>query len=110
MIKFKAFPHYFQLSSNDCGQTCLQIICKYYGKYYDLEYLKKITGSNKAGATAYDLIKASEKLGFKSVPFSVSYYKFRSLVPLPCIVHWQGRHFIVVYKITKKMFLYRIQR
>lgn len=102
MIKFRSFPHYFQLSSNDCGHTCLQIICKYYGKYYDLEYIKRITGTNKAGVTAYDLIKASERLGYKSIPFSISYYKFRSLVPLPCIVHWQDSHFIVVYKITKK--------
>lgn len=28
-----SFPTFQQLDSRDCGPVCLQIICKYYGKY-----------------------------------------------------------------------------
>ena len=34
--------------------------------------------------------------------FNVSYGRFRNEVPLPCVVHWLGHHFVIVYKITSK--------
>ena len=33
----KNFPHTRQLESKDCGPACLQMICKYYGSFYELE-------------------------------------------------------------------------
>lgn len=96
------FPFTKQLDSKDCGPACLQMICKYYKKYYDLDYLREICGIKKEGISVYDYIQASEKIGLKSQAYKLSYWKFRNEVPLPCVAHWKGHHFIVVYKITSK--------
>lgn len=101
MIFNKSFPHYIQLEQRDCGATCLQMICKYYGCYFEIDYLRRLTGTRKEGITAYDFIKAAEQLGLRCLAFRVSYNRFRNEVPLPCVVHWRGHHYIVVYKITK---------
>lgn len=102
MIFKKTFTHYIQLENRDCGATCLQMLCKYYGRYFEIDYLRQLTGTRKEGISAYDFIKAAEQVGLKCLAFNVSYTKFRNEVPLPCVVHWRGYHYIVVYKITKK--------
>jgi len=102
MSLFDKFPSVIQIDTKDCGPACLQIICKYYGVHYDFEYLQEITGVRKEGISVYDLITALEKLNFKSLALRTSYKKLLNDVPLPCIIHWQGRHFVVVYKITPK--------
>lgn len=99
------FPNVRQLESKDCGPACLQILSKYYNTFFELEYLREICGIKKSGVSVFDLIKASEKIGFKSQAYKLSYWKFRHEVPLPCIVHWKNHHFMVVYKITSK-FIY----
>lgn len=96
------FPSVRQLESKDCGPACLQIICKYYKSFYDMEYLREICGIKKEGISVYDFIKASEKVKLRSQAYRLSYWKFRNEVPLPCVVHWKNHHFIVVYKITSK--------
>jgi ATP-binding cassette subfamily B protein len=102
MIFRKRFPHTRQLNQKDCGPACLQMLCQYYGRFVEMEYLRDITGTRKEGISVYDFIKASEKLNLKSSAFRFSYWKFRNEVPLPCVVHWKGKHFVVVYKITPK--------
>ena len=83
MLFKRNFPHTQQLESKDCGPACLQMICKYYGAFYELEYLREITGIRKEGISVYDYITAAEKLGLHSLAFRVSYRKFREEVPLP---------------------------
>lgn len=103
MFSFKPrFPFTRQHESKDCGPACLQMICKYYKRFYEMEYLRDICGIKKEGISVYDFIKASEKIGLKSQAYKLSYWKFRNEIPLPCVVHWRNHHFIVVYKITSK--------
>lgn len=102
MIFRKVFPHTIQLEKRDCGPACLQLLCKYYGKFVEINYLRQITGTRKEGINGYDFIKAAEQLDLKCLAFNVSYGRFRNEVPLPCVVHWLGHHFVIVYKITAK--------
>ena len=96
------FPNFLQPDSRDCGPACLQIICKYFGKYIEIEKIRKLMNTNKEGSSIYDFIAAASTLEIKCLPYSISYWKFRHEVPLPCVVYWQQHHFIVVYKITSK--------
>ena len=95
------FPNYQQLDSRDCGPACLQIICKHFGKYIDIERIRRLMNTGREGSSVYDFIEAASALEIKCLPYSISYWKFRHEVPLPCVVLWQGRHFVVVYKITR---------
>ena len=45
--------------------------------------------------------KAAETIGFKTVGGRLSFDTLAFEVPLPCIVHWNQNHFVVVYKIKK---------
>lgn len=97
----KTFPTCLQLDAKDCGPACLQIIARHYGNFYEIEYLREITGARKEGTSVYDLVLALEKINLKSLVLQTSYKKLCT-VPMPCIVHWKGAHFVVVYKINAK--------
>jgi len=100
-MRIKKFPFFRQLDKMDCGPASLQIICRYYGKYFDLDQIREKCETSKEGVSVYDLCKAGELLGFKTLPVKTSYKKLYKEIPLPCIIHWRKSHFIVVYKVTK---------
>jgi len=45
------------------------------------------------------LSEAADSLGFRTIGVKIAFEMLTENVPLPCIVHWKQRHFIVVYKI-----------
>lgn len=96
------FPHYKQLDSMDCGPTCLRIVAKYYGKGYSLQYLRSQAYITHEGVSMLGISDAAENIGFRTKGYRLTWEELRDDVPLPCIVHWKQRHFVVVYAIKKK--------
>lgn len=96
---FRKFPHFSQLEARDCGATCLQIVSKYYGKFFSLDELREISGVTKEGISVYDLCESAEVIGLKALPVKTDFSKLKNDIPLPCIAHWRGSHFVVVYKV-----------
>jgi ATP-binding cassette subfamily B protein len=92
----KKFPHYKQPDSKDCGPTCLKIIAKHYGKTVSLPHIREISETTRSGSSLLDLSDAAEHLGFKSLGVKLS-YKSLLEAPLPCILHWNKVHFVVLY-------------
>lgn len=92
------FPYYKQPDSKDCGPTCLRIIAKYYGKLISLREIRELSETTRAGSNLLMLSDAAESIGFKSIGAKISYEKLKE-APLPCIVHWNNNHFVVVYRI-----------
>lgn len=95
------FPHYIQLDAMDCGPTCLRIISKYFGKSYSLQYLRSRSYLTREGVSMLGISEAAEHIGFRTKGYRLTWEELRDDVPLPCIVHWKQRHFVVVYKIKK---------
>ncbi|REC60474.1 peptidase domain-containing ABC transporter [Chryseobacterium pennae] len=96
---FNKFPHFTQLEARDCGAACLQIVSKYYGKFFNLDELRDICGVTKEGISVYDLCESAETIGLKALPVKVDFLKLKNEIPLPCIAHWRNTHFIVIYKV-----------
>ena len=46
--------------------------------------------------------KAAETIGFKTIGGRLTFKTLTHEIPLPCILHWNQNHFIVVYKIKKQ--------
>ena len=90
-----------QQDAMDCGPSCLAMIVKYYGKDVSIEQLRKICSLGKDGVSLLGISKAAETIGFKTIGGRVSFDTLAFEVPLPCIVHWNQNHFVVVYKIKK---------
>ncbi|PBJ12296.1 cysteine peptidase family C39 domain-containing protein [Flavobacterium sp. ACN6] len=95
------FPHEFQLDAKDCGPACIKIIAKYYGRFYSLPFLRDLCGITREGVSFLDISDACEKISLRTKSIKIDFETFKA-IPLPCIVHWQNGHFIVVYKITNK--------
>lgn len=94
------FPHEFQMNAKDCGPACLKIIAKYYGKYYSLQYLRDLCGITREGVSLLDISYAAEKIGLRTLSVKITLEELSDKVALPCIVHWNNSHFIVVYKTS----------
>jgi ATP-binding cassette subfamily B protein len=99
-----SFPFYRQLDGMDCGPACLRMIAKYYGKQYSIQDLREKSCITRVGVSLLGLSEAAEKIGLRATALRPSFEYFVEQAKLPCIVHWNQRHFIVVYKIDKKKF------
>ncbi|TSE07166.1 peptidase domain-containing ABC transporter [Aquimarina algiphila] len=92
------FPFYKQAESKDCGPTCIKIIAKHYGRVLNTQKLRTLSETTREGSSLLGLSDAVEEIGFRSLGVKLSLKKLDE-VPLPCIVHWNKVHYVVVYKI-----------
>ena len=95
------FPHFPQHDTMDCGPTCLRMVAAFYGKRYSLEGLREKSFITREGVSMLGISEAAEKIGFRSICVQVGYEKLQE-APLPCIIHWNQQHFVVVYKLNDK--------
>lgn len=97
----RRYPFYAQQSGSDCGATCLVMVSRYWGKRFSLSRLRDITNADRNGASLRGLAAAAESIGFSTRPVKASLDQLAKQ-QLPAIVHWEGKHYIVVYEVTRK--------
>jgi len=102
-LRTNSFPHYKQRDHKDCGPTCLKIIAKHYNKTIHLEQLRQLSETTRSGSSLLGLSEASEGLGFRSLGIKVDLQRLLE-APLPCVLHWNKNHYVVLYKIKKDVF------
>ena len=100
---FSRFPLIPQHDAMDCGPACVAMIAKYYGREYPLDYLRKYSYITKEGVSLAGLTEASSTIGLDSMPVRTDYNNLISEHPLPCILYWQNRHFVVLYNIKTNL-------
>lgn len=98
----KKFPTYHQLDQMDCGPSCIKIITKYYGKNYTLQTLREKCHISREGVSLLGISDAAESIGFRTIGVKITFDQLCKEAFLPCIVHWNQHHFIVVYRIETK--------
>lgn len=99
----KSFPFYKQSDAKDCGPTCLKIIAKYYGKASNIQHLRSLSETTREGSNLLTLSDAAEKIGFRSLGVKLNLNQLEE-APLPCILHWNCSHYVVLYKIKKGIY------
>lgn len=97
-----SFPFVKQPDAMDCGPACLKMVASYYKVNYSLEQLRKKCYITREGVSFLGLSEAAENIGFRTIGVKINFKLLNDEVPLPCIVHWRQKHFVVVYKITDK--------
>lgn len=95
------FPVYQQLDAMDCGSTCLRIVAKHYGRSYSATRMRELCHVTREGVSMLGVSDAAEKIGFHTAGVKITWEQLFNDAPLPCIVHWNQKHFVVVYKIKK---------
>jgi ATP-binding cassette, subfamily B, bacterial HlyB/CyaB len=95
------YPFAEQQSAADCGATCLRMIGLFWGKRLDINQLREQIGVGRSGASLRSLARAAEGIGFHSRPVRASFDRIATQ-PNPWVAHWQGDHYVVVYKVTPR--------
>jgi ATP-binding cassette, subfamily B, bacterial len=94
-----SFPFVKQPDAMDCGPSCLKMVAGFYKKNFSLDTIRKKCYITKDGVSFLGLSEAADTLGFRTVGVKITFGMLAESVPLPCIVHWRQKHFIVVYKV-----------
>ncbi len=98
MLKY--FPNFKQMDQMDCGATCLRIVFKYYGQIISIIKIREVCQTTKEGVNLLGISEAAEKFGFRTYGVRLTLEQLRE-AELPCILHWNQNHFVVLYKIRK---------
>ena len=101
-MKIKSFPHYVQLDSMDCGPTCLRMIARFYGRSYTAQNLRERSFITREGVSMLGISDAAESIGMHTQGVKITLEQLVDGLPLPCILHWNQNHFVVLYKIVTR--------
>ncbi|HRN16702.1 MAG TPA: cysteine peptidase family C39 domain-containing protein, partial [Xylanibacter oryzae] len=96
----KRFPLIIQHDSMQCGIACLCMVSKYFGREYSMGTLSKICFATNEGVSLLGINEAAGKLGLHTVCGRVDVDMLCN-APLPCILHWNQNHFVVLYKVRR---------
>lgn len=95
-MTFNNFTVYRQHDAMDCGPTCLKMVFKHYGRHINIEALKRASQVGTSGVSLLGLSEAAEKYGLRTISAKVTLKQLLEDAPLPCILHWNQYHFVVL--------------
>jgi ATP-binding cassette subfamily B protein len=97
-MKGHRFFFYKQHDGMQCGIACLAMICRHFGRTYSMDNISKICFATHEGVSLLGINEAAGMLGLHTSCGRVDVETLNK-APLPCILHWNQNHFVVLYKI-----------
>lgn len=98
----KRFPICIQHDVMDCGVACVKMLTDYHGQSFALDELKSICNPTREGVSLSNVAKTLDSVGYATVGGRLSVERLVDKAPLPCLLHWNQEHFVILYKIEKK--------
>ncbi|MGK7905602.1 MAG: peptidase domain-containing ABC transporter [Synechococcus sp.] len=101
------YPVVRQQSKEDCGAACLATVAKFYGRTFSLTRTREAVGTGHKGTTLLGLRRGAESLGFNArhVKASPELVDRIEEAPLPAMLHWKGRHWVVLYGMKRQKYI-----
>lgn len=84
-----------------CGIACLQMVCRYFGISYSIQELSHLCFATTEGVSLLAISEAAGKIGMRTIKAKVTIQQLIN-APLPCILYWEQKHFVVLYRINRK--------
>jgi ATP-binding cassette subfamily B protein len=97
------FQFFKQRDAMQCGVACLRMICWYHGRDVSMSELSQICSPSNEGVSLLGISEAAELLGLHTVSGRISVEDLKN-DPLPCILHWNQNHFVVLYKVKRNIY------
>jgi len=90
----------------DCAPACIAMIAGHYGKEQNLQVLREYCYISRDGVSMLGIADAAQRIGFSTLPAKLTTEKLIELTkngeaPLPCILHWNQSHFVVLQRVWK---------
>ena len=82
------------------------MVCKYFGRECVLESLSHICFATTEGVSVLGLNDTANVLGLHTIYLFKSGKSIFTKATLPCMLHWDQNHFVVLYKVHKGMTFY----
>jgi len=92
----RTFRFYKQLNAMDCGPSCVRMVARHYGRHFSAESIRREAGFSREGVSMLGISEAAEKIGFRTRGVKLTYAKLTREAQLPCILHWNQNHFVVL--------------
>lgn len=99
--KVPRFKAYRQLERSDCGITCVRMIARHHGRDIPVRELRKLTETNRQGISLKDITDVLERTGMYNAALRIGVGDIYRM-PLPAILYWRQRHFVVLYHIDRE--------
>jgi ATP-binding cassette subfamily B protein RaxB len=87
-----------QNEASECGLACLAMISSHYNNHTDLAQLRKKFPISLKGVTLAQLIRHAAAINFSARPLRLELSELSAL-RLPCILHWDLNHFVVLKSV-----------
>lgn len=94
-------PTILQSEVSECGLACIAMISSYYGNKTNLISLRKSVNISSQGMNLKQIIQLADDSGLSSRALKCDMENLTDL-SLPCILHWNLDHFVVLTGVTKK--------
>lgn len=91
-------PLILQTEGAECALACLAMVASFHGQRCDLAELRARFSLSLKGATMADLVRMAAQLGLASRALRAEPEHLAQL-QLPCILHWDFRHFVVLAEV-----------
>ena len=88
-----------QKDAMQCGVAALSMVCRHFGKDYSLSFLSSMCHPTTEGVSLLGISDAAKEIGLETVSARVTAASLMQS-PLPCILHWDQKHFVVLYEIS----------
>lgn len=100
MMLRKKVPFIQQMEYSECGLACLVMLLNYYHHRTDLNELREEYPAPRGGYSLFNLMEVAKSKQLETEAFRADITHL-SQIHLPAILHWEGKHFIILEKINK---------
>ncbi|MDE7427052.1 MAG: peptidase domain-containing ABC transporter [Muribaculaceae bacterium] len=102
MARFRCF---IQHDSMECGIASLAMVCNHHGLHCSIEKLAEMCPPTREGVSLKGLNDTAHSLGLETICVKTPMESLEE-GPLPAILYWEQKHFVVLHKIKNGKIFY----
>lgn len=100
----RKLPMVYQTEAAECGVACLAMVAGAHGLDIDLPGIRAKLSVSLKGMNMAQLIEGAQLIDLAGRPLKLELQELKDL-QLPCILHWDMNHFVVLNSVSTKQVL-----
>ncbi|UEO01138.1 peptidase domain-containing ABC transporter [Acidiferrobacter thiooxydans] len=97
----RPMPTILQSEISECGLACLVMVAAFHGYHSDIATMRRRFGASLKGTGLGRLIQMARDCQLNARALRIEPSDFHHL-RLPCILHWEMNHYVVLERLTKR--------